>query len=31
MDTDLQYTTEELNELDKKDISNFLKESGMLI
>ena len=25
------YTTEELNELDKKDISNFLKERGMLI
>ena len=31
MDTDLHYTTEELNELDKKDISNFLKERGMLI
>ena len=31
MDTDLLYTTEELNELDKKDISNFLKERGMLI
>ena len=31
MDTDLHYTTGELNELDKKDISNFLKERGMLI
>ena len=31
MDTDLHYTTEELNKLDKKDISNFLKERGMLI
>ena len=31
MDTALHYTTEELNELDKKDISNFLKERGMLI
>ena len=31
MDTGLHYTTEELNELDKKDISNFLKERGMLI
>ena len=31
MDTDLHYTTEELNELDKKDIANFLKERGMLI
>ena len=31
MDTDLHYTTEELNELDKKDIFNFLKERGMLI
>ena len=31
MDTDLHYTTDELNELDKKDISNFLKERGMLI
>ena len=31
MDTDLHYTTEELNELDKKDIPNFLKERGMLI
>ena len=31
MDTDLHYTTEELNELDKKEISNFLKERGMLI
>ena len=30
MDTDLHYTTEELNELDKKDISNFLKERGRL-
>ncbi|MBP1579560.1 MAG: preprotein translocase subunit SecA [Oscillospiraceae bacterium] len=31
MDTDLHYTTEELNELDKKDISDFLKKRGMLI
>ena len=32
MDTDLHYTTEELNELDKKDISNFLRRTrGMLI
>ena len=31
MDTDLHYTTDELNELDKKDVINFLKERGMLI
>ena len=31
MDTDLHYTTDELNELDKKDIADFLKERGMLI
>ena len=31
MDTDLHYTTDELNELDKKNIADFLKERGMLI
>ena len=31
MDSDLRYTTEELNDLTKKDIIDFLKERGELI
>ena len=31
MDSDLRYTTEELNDLTKQDIINFLKERGELI
>ncbi len=31
MDSDLRYTTEELNDLTKKDIVEFLKERGQLI
>ena len=31
MDSDLRYTTEELNDLTKKDIVDFLKERGHLI
>ncbi|MBP0982756.1 MAG: preprotein translocase subunit SecA [Oscillospiraceae bacterium] len=31
MDSDLRYTTEELNTLEKKDIVNFLKERGNMI
>ena len=31
MDSDLRYTTEELNTIEKKDIVNFIKERGHLI
>ncbi len=31
MDSDLRYTTEELNTVEKKDIVNFIKERGHLI